>query len=356
MKIAFSMARMHGGGAERVVSELANSFAEQGHDVSIIVAKDPECVYPLKAQVKLVDLSAKDKGILSRICALRRCVNEKQYDVVISFLTGTNVETLMAMVGLRIPVLISERNNPYVDPKGKIYRILRAVTYPFAAGYVFQTPNAQAFFGKRIQKKSVVIMNPIIPRLPDVYHGEREKRIVNVGRLFEQKNQKMFIDAFRAFHETHSDYIAEIYGDGPLEIELSDYIQAKGMEGAVFLRGFSKDVISAIASASMFVMSSDYEGMSNALIEAVGMGIPCISTDHPIGGARMTIQDGVSGYLVPVGDAQTMAEKMAKIADDAELARRFSEQGQQLRKTLSIKVIAGQWLDYIEEIRSGGRK
>lgn len=354
MKIAFSMAYMRGGGAERVVSELANSFAEHGHQVSIMVAKAPECVYPLKDQVKLVDLSAKDNGILSRICALRSCVKENQYDVVISFLTGTNAETLLALAGLGVPVVVSERNNPYVDPKDKMYRFLRAVTYPFATGYVFQTPDAQAFFSKWIQKKSTVIMNPINPQLPAVYSGEREKRVVNVARLFEQKNQKMFIDAFREFSESHPDYIAEIFGDGPLEKELSEYIRSIGMEAKVFLRGFCKDVLPQIANASMFVMSSDYEGMSNALIEAVGMGIPCISTDHPIGGARMTIQNGVSGFLVPVGDAHTLAEKMAKIADDPILAEQFSQQGQELKHTLSIDVIADKWIAYIEKIQTGG--
>ncbi|MBR3836878.1 MAG: glycosyltransferase family 4 protein [Clostridia bacterium] len=352
MKIAFSMAYMRGGGAERVVSELANAFSEQGHDVSIMVAKASECVYPLKDGVKLVDLSARDKGILSRVSALRQCIKENRYDIIISFLTNTNIETILATRMLKTPVVISERNNPYVAPKEQIYRFLRAVTYPFAAGYVFQTPDAQGFFNKRIQKKSVVIMNPINPLLPAAYSGERKKRVVNVGRLFKQKNQKMFIDAFREFSESHPDYIAEIYGDGPLEKELSDHIQSVGMEEKVFLRGFSKEVLSEIADASMFVMSSDYEGMSNALIEAVGMGIPCISTDHPIGGARLTIRDGVSGFLVPVGDAPTLAEKMAKIADDPELASRFSAQGQQLRETLSINRIAEKWISYLKTIKS----
>ncbi|MBQ4131505.1 MAG: glycosyltransferase family 4 protein [Clostridia bacterium] len=355
MKIAFSMANMLGGGAERVVSELANSFVEQGHDVSIIVMKASECVYPLKAQVKLVDLSAKDKGIFSRVRALRQCIKKNRYDVVISFLTSTNIETLLAMVGLGIPTVISERNNPYILPEGKIYRFLRSVTYPLAKGYVFQTPDAQAFFSKRIQKKSVVIMNPINPQLPAVYSGEREKRVVNVGRLVPQKNHRMFIDAFREFSKSHPDYIAEIYGEGPLEKELLDYIRSSGMETKVFLRGFCKDVLSEIASSAMFVMSSDYEGMSNALIEAVGMGIPCISTDHPIGGARLTIQDGVSGFLVPVGDTYKLTEKMSNIADDPELASKFSKQGVLLRNKLSIKEIAKSWIEYIEKVRKGNK-
>lgn len=353
MRIAFSMANMRGGGAERVVSELANSFAEQGHDVSIMVTKNPECVYPLADNVKLVDLSADDHGILSRMRSLRSCIKKNSYDVVISFLTGTNIETLLALAGLRVPVVISERNNPFVDPKEWIYRFLRAVTYPLAAGYVFQTPDAQAFFSKDIQKKSVVIMNPINPQLPEPYEGKREKRIVNVGRLVPQKNQKMFIDAFCEFYKAHPDYIAEIYGEGPLEKELSDHIQAGGMEQAVFLRGFSKDVLTEIASASMFVMASDYEGMSNALIEAVGMGVPSISTDHPIGGARLTIEDGVSGFLVPVGDTRTLAKKMAELADNEELARSISKQGTLIRESLSLQSIARCWIEYIEKIWRG---
>lgn len=356
MKIVFSMACMRGGGAERVVSELANRFNERGHEVSIITTHNSECVYPLHKRISLIDLSKDDKGILSRVKAIRRCIKENHFDVVISFLTNSNIETLMASSMLKTPVIISERNNPFVDPKGKIYRILRTMTYPMAEGYVFQTPDAQAFFSKSIQKKSLVIMNPINPELPEAYVGEREKRIVNVGRLVTQKNQKMFIDAFCEFYTAHPDYIAEIYGDGPMEQELSAYIQSKGMQDKIFLRGFTTDVISKIEKASMFVMSSDYEGMSNALIEAVGMGVPCISTDHPIGGARMTIEDGVSGFLVPVGDGHAMAERMSQIADDAELAHRFSEKGLRLRNTLSIDVIADTWLQYIETVINRGNK
>lgn len=353
MKIVFSMARMRGGGAERVVSELANNFAQRGHDVSVLTTHEPGCVYPLADQVKLIDLSKENRGFLSRVLATRRCIKEHRFDVVISFLINTNIETILAAFMLGIPVIISERNNPYVDPKAKVYRFLRALTYPFADGYVFQTPDAQAFFSKRIQKKSTVIMNPINPELPDVYVGQREKRVVNVGRLVEQKNHKMFIDAFWEFSRSHPDYIAEIYGDGPLEDELSKYIQNKGLEGKVFLRGFSTDVIAEIKNASMFVMSSDYEGMSNALIEAVGMGVPCISTDHPIGGARMTIENGISGFLVPVGDAHALAKKMVDLADNKDLADAFSKQGVLLRDKLSIQEIVKCWMGYINRIRKG---
>lgn len=350
MKIAFTMAYMQGGGAERVVSELANCFADRGHDISIITTRGGSCVYPLGENVRLIDLSAQDKGILSRVRAVRRCMKENRFDVVISFLVNTNIETILSSLFTKVPVIISERNNPYVDPKNKIYRILRRMTYSHAEGYVFQTPDARQFFSKGIQKRSVVIPNPINPALPEPWQGQREKRIVNVGRLVPQKNQKMFVDAFLEFYGEHPDYVAEIYGDGPMEQELANYIREKGLENKVILKGFSKNVLPEIAGAGIFAMSSDYEGMSNALIEAVGMGIPCVCTDHPIGGARMTIEDGVSGFLTPVGDAHTMAEKMALLADDPLLAEQFSRKGLELRDTLSIGAIADRWMAQIEKV------
>lgn len=352
MKIAFTMSWLRGGGAERVVCELANTFSEIGHEISILVTKSADCAYFLNAQIRLIDLSEYDHGILSRIRAVRRCLQDHAFDVVISFLTGTNIETIMAAYGTKIPVIVSERNNPHVDPRSKISRFLRAVTYPHADGYVFQTPDARDFFHKKIQKKSVVIQNPINPELPDVWLGERERRVVNVGRLFPQKNQKLFIDAFAEFRKEHPEFIAEIYGDGPLEQELREYIRSRHLEDAVFLRGFSKTVLYDIRNASMFVLSSDYEGMSNALIEAVGMGIPCISTDHPIGGARITITDEVNGYLVPVGDIKAMADKMAQIADHNEISQYLSANGLSLREQLSVRCIAEEWLTYIRHIQT----
>ena len=356
MNIVFSMARMRGGGAERVVSELANSFVEKGHSVSIIVTKDSECVYHLDETIKLIDLSENDRGILGRVKAIRRCLFENQFDIVISFLTNSNIETILALIGKKVPLIISERNNPYTDPNEKIYRLMRAIFYPLSDGYVFQTPDAQAFFSKTIRKKGVVIMNPINPDLPEAYVGVRDKRVVNVARLFEQKNHKLFIDAFIEFHKSHSDYIAEIYGDGPLEGELEAYIHKMNMDNFIHLRGFSKNVLQEIRSAGMFVLSSDYEGMSNALIEAVGMGIPSISTDHPIGGARMTITNGVDGFLVPVNDVEGMAAKMTVLADNEALAQNISNNGTKVREKLSVNAISSLWLDYINKVRTGKKR
>ncbi len=350
MKIAFSMGSMLGGGAERVASVLANFFAQNGHTVTIYVSRKSGCVYALDPQVKIVDLTARNQGICTRIKCLRKQLKKDQNDIVISFLTHLNVEAIVASVGLKAPVIISERNNPYIEPKSKIYRALRKMVYPLAEGYVFQTNDAKAYFSKRIQARSRVIMNPISENLPKPYGGTREKRVVNVARLFPQKNQRLFIDAFCDFHKTHSDYTAEIYGDGPLEKELTQYIHEKKMDGIIKLCGFVENVLPAIEKAAMFVMSSDYEGMSNALIEAVGMGIPCISTDHPIGGARMTITDGENGFLVPVGDAHALCEKMEMLAEDETLAERISNAGTRLQEQLSIQTIGKQWLQYMEDV------
>ena len=341
---------MGGGGAERVVAELSNEFVKQGNNVSVVITKESICAYNLDAAVKFEDISNTTNGFFSRILAIRKFVRRQNFDVIISFLDKNNIENILANIGNNIPLIISERNNPYIYPNKNHFRFLRMLTYDYADGYVFQTTDARDYFNKSIRDRSIVIMNPIKANLPQVHNGERQKKIVNVGRLVKQKNQKLFIDAFCKFSETHPEYIAEIYGEGPLKKQLLNYISDKGMSEKIILKGFSNDVINDIKLASMFVMTSDYEGMSNALIKAVGMGIPSISTDSPIGGARMTIIDGQSGFLVPVNEMDEIAKKMELIADDNELSKRLSVNGCLLRKTLSADTIARKWLEYINRI------
>jgi len=356
MNIAFIIPSMGGGGAERVIAELANEFVKQNHTVSIVTTKNPICVYSLEEPVKLIDISKKKQGFISRILSIRKFINHHKFDVLISFLNKNNIETILANTGNATPLIISERNNPYTSPNKKLYKILRTLTYGYADGFVFQTDDARDYFNNSIRNRSIVIMNPIKANLPKVHNSERRKRIVNVGRLVKQKNQKLFIDAFCEFSKTHKDYTAEIYGEGPLEKTLLHYIKEKNMCEKILLKGFSNDVLNETKDASMFVMTSDYEGMSNALIEAVGMGIPSISTDSPIGGARMTIEDGKSGFLVPVNDLDTLVNKMSLIADNTDLAQSISVNGCLLRETLSVQKIAQKWLNYIYNIFEKSRR
>ena len=181
------------------------------------------------------------------------------------------------------------------------------------------------------------------------YEGERSERVVTVCRLNEQKNLPLAIDAFAEFRTRFCDYTFEIYGEGALENDLKRYAVSRGVGDSVHFCGFRKDVHACIFDAAMFVISSDFEGLSNSMIEAIALGIPTIATDCPIGGARMVIDNGVNGYLVPVRNKERMVTAMCSIAGDTGVQERFSKAGVRLRERLSVDSISKQWLSAIKE-------
>ena len=189
----------------------------------------------------------------------------------------------------------------------------------------------------------MVIPNPLEPK-EEPYAGAREKRIVAVGRLNVQKNHKLLLRAFAAFTKGHSGYVLEIYGQGEQEAELRALAGKLEIDGSVIFKGFSTHVLSDIRTASMYVLSSDYEGISNSMLEAMALGLPVIATDCPIGGSRMYIRDGVNGLLVPVGDAGALAGAMGKLADDPAIGERLGAEAVKLREELTVSKIADRFL------------
>lgn len=341
------------GGAARVISVLAEEFANKGYNVTI-------CSYPFKeeeeyyhvANVNYVKFKMQHKnGILykiERITKLREEIKKHKSATVISFEYFMNMQAVVAMVGLQNRLIISERNDP-TRVGGKFpTKQLRNFLYRFADCLVCQTYEALEYFPKKIQDKSVVIMNPIKSNLPEPWSGERKKQIVNFCRLEKQKNLQLLIDAFEEFYQTHADYNLVIYGDGKERVSLDEYIKIKGLESVVFLHPAVQDIHERIKSAMMFVSSSDYEGLSNSMIEAMAIGLPTICTDCPCGGARMIIKNGKNGILVSVGKKEQMALAMSHMADQAALREELSQNSRNLRKVLSSQAIAKKWEKLID--------
>lgn len=360
IKVVFCIPSLGAGGAERVTSILANKFVEHGYDVSIIMLSHMLCLYPLADDVQTVCLNCDDdagmsfaKRFLTRLKKIRRAVKEIAPDVVISFMSETNIDVCLALAGIKVPIIVSERNDPETDPASKAKKLLRRIAYRKPKGFVFQTPDAQAYFSKRIQQRSKIILNPLGKAMPPRFEGEREKRIVAVGRLNKQKNFSMLIDAFAEFSKTHPDRVLEIYGEGALEEQTREYISSKGLQDKVILKGFCKDVHEKILSAEMFVMSSDFEGMPNALLEAMALGLPCISTDCPCGGPRMLIEPYENGLLVPVKDGGKLLEAMCFMADNPEKAQAMSKQAVLVRERAELDRVAGQWIDLANSCKEG---
>jgi len=279
-----------------------------------------------------------------------KLLRERKGAVVIAFMPQNKLLTGMASFFINNKIVFTERNDPAKSPGTKLSRFVRNVLYELADLCVFQTSQAKEYFSKRVQSHGCVIQNPINPDLPEPFVGKRKKVVIAAARLEAQKNLFMLIDAFAMFHEGHPDYHLEIYGKGPLKDALSQRITDRGISEAARLMGYSNDVYSRMCDCAMYVSSSDFEGISNSMLEAMGLGLPTICTDCPVGGARETIEDGVNGVLIPVGDVRALYNAMTRVADDSEFAHRISMKAIDIRQKLSAEVIANQWIKAIESL------
>ncbi len=350
-KIIIITRNLLGGGAERVIVQLANYFVAQEKECTIITVNDDEVFYQLDARIQLIPVGKKHNNKLvdkwRRYRKVRRIVKQEQPDLVLSLPEEIGVYVLLALLETGIPVYVSERNNPWAMPDVKLTRILRRLMYPFAKGIIFQTEMAKSFFPKSIRKKGIVLPNPVDDsRIPQAYTGNRENWIAAVGRLEPQKNFPLLLRAFRRFSAQHPEYRLVIFGEGRKRAALEALIAELGLEEKVALPGRDAQVLEKIQKAAMFVLSSDYEGMPNVLLEAMCMGMPVISTDCPSGGPRELIEDGVNGLLVPVGDEMAMYQAM-EACQQKETNEMLARNAYQIRHKLTDPAVFARWYSYL---------
>ena len=342
-KIVFVIPDMPGGGTERVVALLANEYSRRDIPVTILLFAGRERAYPLDSRIEVVSIGAPSGGSararLERLRRMRQFYRANKNCQIWAFSAMGTVFSAVAALGQKHFFLVSERN----DPTRYEHRRIRDLCYRRARVVVCQTEDAVKSFPAGIRKKSVVIPNPLEPEEAP-YTGEREKRIVAVGRLNAQKNHKLLLRAFASFAKSRTDYILELYGQGELEPELRTLAKELGIDSCVIFKGFSSHVLADIRTAAMYVLSSDYEGISNSMLEAMALGLPVIATDCPIGGSRMYIRDGVNGLLVPVGDEQRLVHAMERLADEPAYGERLGREAVKLRGELATAKIADKFL------------
>jgi glycosyltransferase involved in cell wall biosynthesis len=344
-KMMFIISSMAANGAERVMSLLVNNAVSQGNSVMLVLMSKNTVEYKINEQVQIVFCGAGNPA--NRIKNLRKQIIEFCPHVIVSFLTTCNIYSCIAAIGLKIPVVISERNDPIRDCASRTRRCIRNFAYKLASGYIFQTEDAAACFSKKIRNKSTVIPNPVKDNLPYADLENSKKEFVAAGRLTPQKNYPMMIKAFANFHISHPEYILRIFGNGELHEELQRMIDELGLSQCIFLEGAVKNLHERMVSMRGFILSSDYEGISNSLLEEMAMGLPCISTDCPCGGSRHLIQDGDTGILVTVGDSRGLSNAMSLIADDRSFASKLSNNATVIRATHSESTIVAKYFEYI---------
>ncbi len=367
-RIAFHLNCLARGGAERVVSNLANQFSAQGYEVYIATEWQEDNEYPVDSKVHRVHVGLRDEDekknrvtkFFLRIKYLKQFVREYKPDVLIAFAQRANYRALMAAGNSDIPVVISVRTDPVGHYDAISDKIQIKWLFPKAAGCVFQTNDQKEFFKPYLQENSRIILNPINPKYIGVAKPEvKEKAVVHHARLVDFKNQPMLLRAFLKVHEKHPDYVLKIYGDdshdGTKEI-LDQIITDNHAEDYIFLMGGSDSLEKEIPKGSVYAFTSDWEGLPNSLLEAMALGMPIVATDCPCGGPRTVMTNEVDGLLIPIKDENALVEGINRLIEDRELAERLGENASHIVERAGSEAVFKQWRDFLEQVISNNKK
>ena len=366
MKLAFLFGSMSRGGAERVIASLSNTYCRQGDEISIITVDNSASGYSLDERVKHIRLNLagnsknKIQGLFRNLLvmgALHKVIKENKFDAVLTFeLRQAVLLQYIFPFGRKFKLISSERANPNTRKLGRLEKRQYDKMLTNVDGFIFQTERVSFCYPEKLRKIGTVIHNGVFPeilpeKLPE-FNNRRHKDICAVGRLDRQKGYDILLEAFEQFRQTHPDYRLHIYGKGALQEKLEAQIAALDFSGSVTLHGSVPDVMFQVADMGMFILASRFEGMPNALMEAMACGLPCISADCDFG-PRELIQDRENGMLVPVEDVENLASAMAELADNKELAEKLSQNAQAIRKTHNGETIAKMYYQYITDVVSG---
>ena len=347
MKYLFHISSLYGGGAERVMSNLINYFSELNNEVIVVVCYEHDNEYEINNSVKKIVIG--ESNILKQSKKLRTIIKRENPDLCISFMQGGNFRMVLANLFTNKKYILSVRNDPKNEYPNRLLRLLAKKMFNKASGIVFQTPDAMKYFSKKIQKKSTIIFNPV----SEEFFAEERKNdvsgIVSLGRLTKQKNFELLIDSYNSVKDKIDDKLF-IYGDGELKEQLQDRINNYQLNDRVFLMGRSNNSKEIYSNAKCFVMSSDFEGMPNALLEAVCMLVPSISTDCPCGGARIILEG--NGLLVPTNNIEALGNALVKLTKDNILMNDLSKKCFDKRDAFKTDVILNKWKVYFDDLIS----
>ena len=409
MKLLFVAANLGAGGAERVMSLLANQFVKKGYEVEFVFLKKDIRYYPLQQQVTitLANNECGSDSLTKKLLWMRRYIKQQKPDVVFAFRISIYLVTLLSLIGIKVPVIASERIDPNYN--SILEKILQRILLPLTDWFVVQTSAIKAYYPKFIQKKTDIIFNPVSEKVFEVnderlmVNGDglavKEKKIISVGRLHHQKNQKMMIEAFARVADDFPEWKLVIYGEGPERAKLEkliaslnendSYLNTKVTEELmvngdrlmvndeglmvngderlmvngdrlmvndeglmvnerILLPGRSEKVIEEMNKSEIFVFSSDYEGMSNAVVEAFCVGLPIITTK--VSGTEDFIKDGENGFLLDIGDTDGMVKAMRMLMSNEVLRRKMGEKNKMEADQFKIEHIFQQWKDVVNKV------
>lgn len=338
-------------GAPKILLWLAENLAERGYDVTLYCFSNIVEV-DIPKSVRFISEDLSHNGFISKVRHLRTHLKETNADISVSFLLDANVYNIFACLRLKTKSVVCERNDPF---KPRYYKLkFWKPWFRFADGAVYQLPKVAEYYNN-IKGKTAIIPNPIgkIDEEVSKPFDERGDEIVSVGRIdIFQKRHDTLIKAFAIFRENHPSYRLTIYGSGfeQDKQKLLALISKLGLSDCVCLAGSVPHVLEKIIDSKIFVLSSDFEGIPNALIEAMVAGMPCISTDCRPGGARLLIEDGRNGLVVPSGDVNALSEKMKYLAGNPDIADQMGKEAKNIAVRFSSSEIIKKWDNYLQSL------
>lgn len=348
-KIALVIPTMHQGGAERVMSELANAWSNQQHEIHLVLLAKSENFYRINDNVIIHNLGFSHSGLFSKVFnelkvlfKLRKILKQQKPDFVLSFMSKYNIFTILAASYLNIRVFVSDRNNPKQQLPFLI-SFLRKATYKFAHGIIAQTGLAKLTLEKSIGNRNIAVIPNPLKSISIHENIEKDKIILNVGRLVEEKGQKYLLEAFTKIKDTQ--WKIAILGDGPLYDRLKKQAEELGLKDQIIMPGAVSEIDHWLAKASIFAFPSVSEGFPNALVEAMAAGLPCVSFDCDAG-PRDIIIDGKNGYLVPVRDVEVFANRLETLINNDAIRTQLSKEAARIVNDFAVEKISDDYLTF----------
>jgi GalNAc-alpha-(1->4)-GalNAc-alpha-(1->3)-diNAcBac-PP-undecaprenol alpha-1,4-N-acetyl-D-galactosaminyltransferase len=363
MRVTLIIYAMAAGGAERVMSIMANYWANTKWQVTLLSFDDGQTApfYELDSRIVQVPLNIAGTssslidavvGNYRRVKALRAAIVDSRPDIIISFTPAINILTLLAARSLKAPIIVGEQNYPPLDPIGKIWDWLRWKIYPQADRIVSVTQKISDCFPDNLKSKSIVIPNLVLTpnsESTSTLTLLKKPSLIAMGRFAEQKGFDLLLPAFAKLAETYPDWNLTILGDGDLRPELENLRDRLGLQERVNLPGKVKNPYDFLKQADIFVMPSRYEGFPMALCEAMACGLPVISTDCPSGPAEI-IQEGIDGLLVPTEDISALADAMERLISNEEERQTLAANSLEITKRFGLEKVMNMWETLIAQL------
>lgn len=344
-------------GAEKILCWLASEFSSIGYKVKIInlniVSNNSNFKRENLDGVEVIELKKDYKKGLNNYYRVKKIVEiakNNNADAVIAFTRYPCILSVIASKISGIPAIISERGDPYQYRQG-IQNKVDFLILNCAQGCVFQTENAMVAYKYSLARRSKVIPNPVFKVDGERWHDTDNFKIISIGRLDNnQKRYDIMIEGFNKFTKMHPEYTLEIFGKGPDEEAIIEIAKNSEVNYKIHFHGLTINASKELLNAKIFLITSDFEGIPNALLEAMAIGMPVVSTKCSPGGAEFLIRDHRDGLLVPCGDSTAIADALSEFATNKNLLLSCAENAFDVTRRFEPDKIFMEWKEYVEKV------